>query len=53
MIVVHERLAAGDSPAEALRAARARLAEDERFAHPFYTSGLQAFGLGHRPVFPR
>lgn len=51
MISVHARLAAGDAPAEALRAARERLAADPRFDHPFYAGGLQAFGLGHRPVF--
>ncbi len=51
MQTLHERLAAGASPAEALRAARHALSADPRFAHPFYFAGLQAVGLGARP-FP-
>lgn len=46
------RLHAGDSPAEALRAARAELSTDPRFAHPFFHAGVQAVGLGGGPVLP-
>jgi CHAT domain-containing protein/tetratricopeptide (TPR) repeat protein len=42
----HARLCAGDSRAEALRAARAALAAGGRFAHPYYHSLVFAVGLG-------
>lgn len=46
--VLQERLAAGDAPAEALRAARASVAE--RRPHPFYHGLIQAVGLGQRAL---
>ena len=49
--VFHQRLRAGDSPAEALRKARARLLSDARFDHPYFQSLLQVVGLGFAPVF--
>jgi CHAT domain-containing protein len=49
--VVHRRLQLGDSCAEAMRRARAELAEDPAFAHPFYWSALQVFGDGQCAVF--
>lgn len=49
--VFHRALAEGASPAEALRTARVALAQDERYAHPFYHSLLHVVGLGHDPVF--
>lgn len=48
---LHRRLAAGDSPAEALRAARVELAASKTYGYPFDFSTLQAFGLGHARVF--
>ncbi len=47
---LNRRLAAGDSPAEALRAARAELASDDRWNDPFFDGLVQVVGLGHRPV---
>jgi hypothetical protein len=49
----HGVLALGESPAEALRAARASLARDPRFADPFHHALVVAVGLGHEPVFAR
>jgi CHAT domain-containing protein len=46
------RLDGGDSPAEALRAARAELSADPRFAHPFFHAGVQAVGLGGGTILP-
>lgn len=46
------RLAAGDAPAEALRAARAELAGAPGFAHPFYAQALRVLGLGLEPLVP-
>ncbi len=46
------RLGAGDSPAEALRAARAELVEETSFAHPFYAQSLRVVGLGLEPMLP-
>ncbi|MCE9592664.1 MAG: CHAT domain-containing protein [Planctomycetes bacterium] len=48
---LHRRLAAGDPPAEALRAARVALAASDEFGDPFYFATLQAFGLGHARFF--
>lgn len=51
---LHRRLAAGDSPAEALRAARVELSKSEHYGYPFDFSTLQAFGLGHgRVLLPK
>ncbi|MCK6445805.1 MAG: CHAT domain-containing protein [Planctomycetes bacterium] len=47
---LHRRLAAGDSPAEALRAARVELAASETYGYPFDFSTLHVFGLGHERV---
>lgn len=47
----HDGLAAGRSPAEAMRAARESLAADERFADPFYHSLVRVVGIGQAPVF--
>jgi hypothetical protein len=47
----HRRVRAGDTPAEAMRVARCDLAKNPRFAHPYYRSLLQVFGLGQRAVF--
>lgn len=43
-------LAAGESPAEALRAARAELVTDPALAHPFYALALRVVGLGLEPL---
>lgn len=50
-IGLHAALAAGDSPAEALRAARAQLAREEGFADPFYFALIGAVGAAHAPIF--
>jgi hypothetical protein len=50
MKLVHARLAAGDSPAEALRAARVALRASDRRSHPFYASLLRVVGLANVPV---
>ncbi len=47
LAVVHARLAAGDSPAEALRVARVELGKRREYAHPFCTTLLRAVGLAH------
>ena len=47
----HAQLLAGQSPAEALRRARAELAQDPDFADPFYHGLIRVIGLGHLPVF--
>lgn len=49
----HERLAKGDSPAEALRAARVRLAQESDALRDFYLTQLEVVGLGHQPVVRR
>jgi CHAT domain-containing protein len=48
---VHERLAAGDSPAEALRVARSARAPGTSVEHDLAAARLQIFGAGHVPVF--
>jgi hypothetical protein len=40
----------GESPAEALRAAREQLARVPRFDHPFYLQSLRVVGLGLSPL---
>ena len=44
-------LALGETPAEALRNIRRQLAEDERFADPFYHSLIRVVGSGHDALF--
>jgi hypothetical protein len=51
MEVLHARLAAGDSPAEALRRARCALVEGGEWTDPYYHGLLRVIGLAHRPVF--
>jgi hypothetical protein len=46
MEVFHQRLCAGDARAEALRAARAELAKNPRWSHPYYYSLVFLVGLG-------
>ena len=46
----YDRLARGASPAEALRAARLRLAEDRDPWWLFHLAPLQVMGLGHLPL---
>ncbi|HTF89963.1 MAG TPA: CHAT domain-containing protein [Planctomycetota bacterium] len=46
MEVFHQRLSAGDSRAESMRAAREAVAKNPRFPHPFYYSLVQVTGLG-------
>lgn len=48
---LHERLAAGDSPAEALRRMRERMVLDDPEGAPLRGGLLQVVGLGHEPVF--
>ena len=43
---------AGTSPSEALRRARAALAEDAAWSDPFYTGLVFVLGDAHEPVFP-
>lgn len=45
-------LAAGESPAEALRAARAELVRETNLSHPFYAQALRVVGLGLEPMLP-
>ena len=48
----HARLRGhGESPAEAMRAARAALSSDERYEDPFYDALIHVVGAGHDPVF--
>lgn len=49
--VIHERLTAGDSPAEALRGVRERLCEEYGEMAPMAGGLLHVVGLGHEPVF--
>jgi hypothetical protein len=49
----HAALVGGDSPAEALRKARAALARDPDFADPFHHALIGVVGLGHEPIFVR
>jgi len=49
--VMHDALAAGESPAEALRRASAALIETGDFADPFHHAVMRVVGLGHRPLF--
>jgi len=49
--VLHERLARGASPAEALRAARAAEVEVHGAEAPFHSGLLTVVGLGQRPIF--
>ena len=42
----HQRLCAGDTRAESMRAARAHVAKIPRFSHPYYHSLIQVVGLG-------
>ncbi len=46
MEIFHQRLCAGDTRAESMRAARAGLALNPRFSHPFYHSFVVVVGLG-------
>lgn len=48
---VHERLRAGDAPAEALRSARARLLLDPRTSDPRSWALVRVHGLAHEAVF--
>ncbi|GGQ07512.1 CHAT domain-containing protein [Streptomyces roseolilacinus] len=45
MSAFHEALAAGGTPAAALRAARRRVAEDPATAHPYHWAAFQTFGV--------
>lgn len=47
------RASEGATPAEALLAARRRLAADPRWSDPFHHALVHAVGLAHRPAFPR
>lgn len=49
----HEALRNGDTPAEAMRLARDRLARDPRYEDPFYHCLVHVVGNGQRPVFAR
>ena len=49
--LLHRVLAAGGTPAEGLRAARAELVAEQGPAAPFLGGLLGVVGLGHRPVF--
>lgn len=44
---LHRRLAAGDTTSEALRHARAQLARQEGFAHPWFHASLTVAGAGN------
>lgn len=44
-------LASGETPAEAMRAARAELYATGGFEHPFYHAGLRVVGLAHQPLY--
>jgi CHAT domain-containing protein len=46
MEVFHQRLCAGDSRAEAMRAARAIVSSIPRYSHPYYHSLILVIGLG-------
>ncbi|MEM7309941.1 MAG: CHAT domain-containing protein [Planctomycetota bacterium] len=48
----HERLSAGESPAEAARFARVKSMESGLFAVPTEAGLIYVLGLGQRPVFP-
>ncbi|HEX6097412.1 MAG TPA: CHAT domain-containing protein [Thermoanaerobaculia bacterium] len=47
MIRFHESLAAGRSPAAAMRAAQRALMRDPHHAHPFYWAAFVVLGAGH------
>ncbi len=53
MIELHRRLLAGDTTAEALRAAQLSLRHSKQWRHPFYWAPFMAIGAAHRPVAPR
>lgn len=46
MVVFHQRLCAGDTRAESMRAARADVSRNPRFSHPYYHSLVLVVGLG-------
>lgn len=50
MIELHRRLLAGDTTAEALRAAQLSLRQSKQWRHPFYWAPFMAIGAAHRPV---
>ena len=52
MIAFHQRLLAGDDPAEALRAAGLALARNPRYRHPFYWAPFVLVGAD-APIAPR
>ena len=49
--VFHTELAQGQSPAEAMRRARAELAARPGWEHPYHYALLQVVGAGDRPLF--
>jgi CHAT domain-containing protein len=50
MIELHRRLAAGDTPAVALRRAKLTLRHDAWYRHPFYWAPFTVVGDGMTPV---
>ena len=48
-----ERLVAGDGVAEALRAARASIASEKGWSHPFFWARPRLRGLGNWAPWPR
>jgi tetratricopeptide (TPR) repeat protein len=53
MKVVHRELALGESPASALRQARAELREHAAYGDPFYWGLVHVAGLGQHPIHGR
>jgi len=50
MIELHRHLLAGETTAEALRAAQLSLRKSKEWRHPFYWAPFVAIGAAHRPV---
>lgn len=53
MDTFHDRLARGDSPAQAMRCARVALADHPTYADPVHWAVVNVMGLGQQPLFER